>query len=424
MSTRPDNRENLMSLADQLVWAIDNYVGGGVQSVPQTVGTIYYVDGTNGDSGNDGLSPDEALDTITGAITAASAGDYVIVRAGTYDEDVDINKASLHIVFEHGVIINNQSAIGFLVSSNYCYVCTPYGSTRVNPVAEGTGVYVSGNWNYVHDIRVPCDSTANIGFDIAGDGCVVDNCRSSNPLVAAFKIQGDMIKLLDCCTGGEVADTSIGFWVTESSNKFRIKNCGSQGHASGSFVVDSGCTNGGIDDCYSGEGDGRWLDPDHASVWTNFAFDNIIDKVVTFAGAPTTYNLFKITGAVEILDIYGLVETVLPATSSDMHLSLYSTGGEVDVTNDVGAPDVASAPVGSILIRLGEVTDTLVYKSSATPSASEASAKQLSSPLVCNADYDQDTFLRINLTVALASGAIHWHCKWRPLGDRGFVEAA
>lgn len=52
----------------------------------------------------------------------------------------------------------------------------------------------------------------------------------------------------------------MGFWVTNSCEKVRIKLCGSQGHQSGGFVVDTGCTDGVISYCTSGGRDGIAID--------------------------------------------------------------------------------------------------------------------------------------------------------------------
>jgi len=35
---------------------------------------------------------------------------------------------------------------------------------------------------------------------------------------------------------------------------------------------------------------------------------------------------------------------------------------------------------------------------------------------------DVDTFIRANWSGNAASGELHWHCKWEPLTDDGFVE--
>ncbi|GAH78807.1 unnamed protein product, partial [marine sediment metagenome] len=37
------------------------------------------------------------------------------------------------------------------------------------------------------------------------------------------------------------------------------------------------------------------------------------------------------------------------------------------------------------------------------------------------ADADQTTYIRLVISAALASGEIHWHCKYEPLSDGGFV---
>jgi len=262
------------------------------ERIAQSVGTIYYVDGVGGDDTNDGLSPVSAKLTIGAAVLACSAGDIIIIGAAAYNEDVDVNKNSVELWFEIGAIINAQAGAGLPVSGNYCKVITPDGTLRVNPVAGGTGVLFSGNWVYAWNIRVPCESSANLGYDTTGTGCVLTNCRAGDPLVAAHKIQGNRVKIDKGLTGGTPANNSIGFWVTNNADKTRLRECASQGHSSGGFVVDPGCTNGEAIKCVSGGGDGPKLDPDHAFVW-DLRIDDTIAKDITFAGAATTYNIFE-----------------------------------------------------------------------------------------------------------------------------------
>jgi len=397
----------------------------GINHITKFSGVIYYVDPTNGNDGNDGKDPHNAVATITHAIDIASAGDAVQLLAGTYNEDVDINKNSMELWAEVGAVINAQAGAGLTVSGHYCIVlCKNGGDVIVNPVSNGTGLVASGNLGFIQNVRIPCASSGDIGFDVTGTGVVLTDCKAADPLIAAFKIQGDQVRLDYCLTGGKAADTSIGYWFTNSCDKPRMRSCSSQGHITAGYQVDTGVTNGLADNCVSGGGDGNRIDVDHAFVWAKYTYDNVIDTEITFAGADTTYNLFKVTGSVKVNNIYGLVETVIPNTSSSMHLSLYSTGGEVDITNNVGAPDIDTAPVGSLLIRIGNATDVLIYRSAATPTVAEATAKNPEDPVICTADYDQDTYIRINLTAALASGMMHWHCDWEPLGDNGWLEAA
>ena len=85
--SRPQNRENLQSLADQVVWAVQNYVGGGVENIPQFTGDIYYVStsGSDASDGNFGAAeigsmaikvedPGKALAILSSALPAVEKG--------------------------------------------------------------------------------------------------------------------------------------------------------------------------------------------------------------------------------------------------------------------------------------------------------------------------------------------------------------
>ena len=422
--SRPENKENLRSLADQLVWGLEEYIGTGVENIPQSMGTLYYVSNVNGSDSNDGLSPDNAKATIGGAITACSAGDIIIIEAGTYPEDVDVNKNSVELWFEIGAIINAQLGTGLTISGNYCKVITPGGALRINPIANGTGCLLSGQWAYVHDIRIPSESSGDIGFDITGHGAVLNRCRAGKPLIAGYKLQANGIHVIESVTRGLAADTSIGYWITNSCEGVVLRDCGSKGHASGGYVVDAGVTCGEAINCVSGGGDGPRLDPEHAVVWSNFTYDNIVFKDITFAGIPTTYNIFKVTGTVRVSDIYGVVETQIENVASTLYLQLFSAGGTADITNAPGT-NIQAAVVGSALVRNEDSTNAIALASAATPAIIESTNwRDPKVPVDIIADYDQTTYIRLVISAALASGEIHWHCKYEQLSDGGFVEPA
>ncbi|MBA7497132.1 hypothetical protein ES702_07742 [subsurface metagenome] len=414
------DRQTLQELNTVLSDLTDLYSYLNDERIAQTVGMLYYVDGVGGDDTNNGLSPVNAKRTIGAAVLTCSSGDIIIIRAGTYNEDVDVNKNSVELLFEIGAIINAQVGVGLTVSGNYCKVITPDGVLRVNPVAGGTGVLLSGNWVYAWNIRVPCGSIANLGYDTTGTGCVLTDCRASDPLVAAHKIQGDKIKIEKSCTGGTPANTSIGFWVTNNADKIRLRECASQGHSSGGFVVDSGCTNGEAISCVSGGGDGPKLDPDHAFVW-DLRIDDLIASEITFAGAPTTYNIFEVYGTVRVSDIYGIVETPIENVASNLHLEVFSVGGVVDLTQGPGT-NIQAAVAGSTLIRNEDSTNPIALASAATPAIVESTTwRDPKVPVDIIADADQTTYIRLVISAALASGVIHWHCKYDPLSDGAFV---
>ena len=412
------------SLADRIV-AIQSAVGGeeGNSHLPLFTGDVYYVDAAQADDTGDGTSPETAKKTIGAGIGLLSAGDALTIKAGTYTEvGLDLNVNNCELWFEIGVILDPATGTCLTISGNYCKAWCPGGSVFVTPAANETGVLVSGNNCYVHDIRVNAASTADLGFDITGNGAVLTNCRCADPLVAAFKVQGDKVKLQDCCTGGTPANTSIGYWMTNSCDKFRLANCGSQGHDSGGFVVDSGCTNGSVRECDSGVNDGRWSDVDHATAWSDFSYDDELNKVITFT-AGTTYNLFEVTGAVRITDIYGVVRTQIENVASSIHLEAFSAGGSADLTLAPGT-NIQAAVANSLLVKNEDATNAITLASAATPAVVESSNwRSPKVPADVVADADQTTYIRLVLSNALAAGVIRWHLHWMPLSDDGFVEA-
>jgi hypothetical protein len=237
-----------------------SYVNQTLYITKQT-DTVWYVNGTDGNDAYDGRTPKSAFATIGAAITAMSNGDTIVVASSTYTEEgLDIDHTGVTVIFEPWVTLDPASGTCLTISGNGCMVQCPEASLRVLPAANETGVLVSGAFCYVHNVRVACGSVADIGFDVTGNGCVLYDCRSSSPLVAAFKVQGDKVKLWECCCGGEEGDSSIGFWVTNSCDKARLKECGSQGNETAGFQFDAGCTNIVANKCESGGGDGHFID--------------------------------------------------------------------------------------------------------------------------------------------------------------------
>ena len=248
-----------------------NPISKYTDNLPKFGGDIYYVAQSQGNDSYSGKTPNQPFATIGAGIDAMSSGDALVIRAGTYAENVVLDCNSCELWFEIGAIIQPTSGTALTISGNYCRVICRDGALLVDPNgANTTGVLISGNFCYMAEVRVKCDSVADIGFDITGDGADLRYCRCSNPLVVAYKIQGDKIKLEDCCTGGTVADTSIGYWATNNCDKLRLVRCGSQGNATAGFQVDSGCTNGVISDCHSGGGDGERIDNGTTFHWPNF----------------------------------------------------------------------------------------------------------------------------------------------------------
>lgn len=412
------------SLADRVI-GTQTIIANSSEHHALFTGTVRYVS-TSGDDGNDGLSPCESKLTIGAAIGVSSAGDAITVKTGTYTETgLDMNKNGLELWPELGVVISPASGSALIISSHYCKIWCPGGSLFLEPAANQTGLLISGNRAYVSDVRINCASSANLGFDLAGNGAVLDNCRCAAPLIAAFKVQGDKVKLKCCGTGGVSGDSSIGYWVTNSCDLAWLDECTSRGHETSGYQVDTGCTYGTVTNCSSGGGDGRWTDADDAFVWSGFTFDDEVFHTTTFVGGGGSQdNLFKVSGCVEIHYIYGGVETVLSANVDDIYLDLWDGTVSVEITDNAGT-DTNSADVGSIFIKSEIATTTITLLQSNQGRVEEnASFRQPRTPFILNQKKDTDTYIRLVYSGVATSGAIHWHCKWEPLTEEGFVEAA
>jgi hypothetical protein len=230
------------------------------KSIPKFTGKIYYVN-PNGDDSNNGLSPETDLQTIGVAIDKLSSGDAIVVGAGNYIENnLNFNVSNCEMWFEIGAQLSPTSGTALIVSGNFCRVICREGALKVNTASGASGIVVTGQFCYLDEIRVSCNSVGTIGFDFQGGGADARRCRCALPTVAAFKIQGDNIKIEDCCTGGEVDLNSIDVWITNSCDKARIKDFGSQGHASSCLQIDYGCTNVSVQSSTAGGGDGHFID--------------------------------------------------------------------------------------------------------------------------------------------------------------------
>ena len=387
---------------------------------------LWYVSKINGADTNTGTKPENAFETIGAAITASAAGDAIVIMQGTYTEEgIDVNKTGLELHFEIGAILSPASGVPLTISGNYCWVWCHDWAVRVNNSAgANTGVLVTGNWVYLAEIRVACGSTGDIGFDIQGDGCDLRRCRSSDPLTAAFKIQWDKVKLEDCCTGGTPANTSIGYWLTNSCDKARLINCGSQWHATAPFQVDTGCTSAVIKDFSSGGWDGkRDRGFDEGTVVSDLTYEETKFATMTLDGS-TTYNLFKITGAIKLFNVFGHVNTVIANTSSTMNIELYSTNASVDITASADAPNIQADVVGTVYTKNWPTNEPLLKGEPASTPAiiEEANFRDPNVPIILVEDNWADTYIQVVISDAVASGEIHRHVEWSPITDDGYLE--
>jgi len=387
------------------------------EHIPKFGGAIWYVNKGAGSDTNSGKRPDKAFETIGAGITAASAGDAISVKAGTYTEEgLDLNLTALELWCEIGVVIDPAAGTALTLSGASCKLT---GMHKITPAAGATGVAVSGSECHLDHGKIVGGA---IGLLITGTGTMIMDYASAMQTTTGYDIQGAQSRLTDCKTMGNAA--TIGYKINAGADTGALVNCTSVGHQTSGYYIDTGSANFTLLNCSSGHGDGRNVDVDHANVWSDFHYDDIRHNPTTFAGAPTTYNIFRLYGSVRIDSIYGHVETQIAATASTCHLSLYSAGGEVILSKIAGGPDLDGLIVGTLIYKSGDSDIVLATNTSATPSLIEFSGRSSGAPIIVTADADQATYIRLNITAALASGEIDWHCHWEPLSDDGFLEDA
>ena len=157
------------------------WYGGGISTIvgeQPGVGSIFYVDGTNGLDANDGLTPDTPVLTLTYAISLCAAGqnDYIIVlgypgSAAGETWPIAMTKSKVHL-------------IGTPAQANPSPLLTPTGDTdaivitasncevsglEISAGATGCGILVSGvTWKtHIHDCWFAWQGTGQDGIRLS-----------------------------------------------------------------------------------------------------------------------------------------------------------------------------------------------------------------------------------------------------------------
>jgi len=400
----------------------DTYVLNGIQytgtHIPRFTGDIYFVDAAQSDDTGLGLSPHSAKKTIGAAIEACSAGDAISIKAGTYTEAaIDVNKNSVELWFDIGAIIapGSGTAAAITLSGNYCKI---KGMHRITPRATAVGLLITGDFAHVEHGMI---MTGGTGMRITGQGVMVFDYAAGLQTIAGYDIRGAQARLTNCKTVGNAA--TIGYWINTNASIGVLDSCTSVGHQTSGFQIDTGSSDWTILRCSSGAGDGRWVDTDHANVWSDFSFDDEVYHLLTFPVGAGSENLFKITGSVNIIYIYGRVEEAIHADVNNLKLELYD-GSASDITANV---DTASAPLGSLFFKTKALGEAMSLDSGAAASLNEDSTgKKGAFGFIITAKNTGNTYIRATWTGAAGGGVtgkIDWHVQWEPLTDAGFVSA-
>ena len=394
---------------------------GGVSEeakhVPKFSGELFYVT-TSGNDANTCTAIHAPCLTIGAAIGKASAGDAIAIKAGTYTEvGIDVSLASLELWFEIGAVIDPASGTALTVSGGSNRIRGP---VLITPAAGATGVHVTAGGAELTDVRVSGGAT---GFDVDATGNTLTRCRVSTPTSIAFDLGAGGQRLESCATVGSGGATT-GYYINAGSDYGLLLDCTSAGHGTAGFTIDAGSSGWTLADCSSGAGDGRWTDADGVNVWSGFGYDDEVLHEVDFDGSgPTSENLYRIYGAVRIYGLHADVTTALSADVGNGYVELYDGTISPDVT-DAPGPSFNSLVAGTLVHKADTANENIEITEADQARIYEDTDKFGSQPVfTIVAKEGVATYLRFVYSGTGTSGSLHWHARWEPIDDDGFVDS-
>lgn len=229
-----------------------------IRHVQSYTGDIWYVTKT-GNDGNSGHDPENPFLTIGAAIAAASAGDAITIKTGTYTEDIDVNLTGLELWGEIGTTVAGT----LTVSANSCRI-----SEIIVAPTGAVGIALSGSYCKIQDTHVV--STPTTAFDISGAYNIIVDCKAVGHTVTAFDIAGTRVYLHRCLAHGTGGATRGFYFSDAGANVCAVEDCSSMANATAGFEVVTGAENILFTRCSSGGGDGDRVDDGTRTFWPGF----------------------------------------------------------------------------------------------------------------------------------------------------------
>jgi len=391
---------------------------GTSEHQPLSIGTIRYVSKLNGNDANDGLSPEAPLETIGAGITASSAGDGLTIGAGTYTEiGLDINLAGMMIEFQGVPLIDPVSGTALTLSGASIQVV---GMHKITPAAGAIGLLISGAECHAEHGKVIGGATC---VRVTGPGVMIEKYAAGFPTAIAYDLQADQGRLLDSSTVGNA--NTIGVKISNGADTGVVRNLTSEGHADAPVYIDAGSVGWTILNPSFGPGDGKWVDVDSANTWNGIEYADLVYHSHAFDGSgPTSENLFRVYGTVAITGLTGDVDVLLSNDIGNGFLELDDGTVQVDVTDSAG-PSFNSLAVETFIHKIDDAGVNIKIELADQVRLYEDATKDGRDPTFqITAKAGVATYLRFAYSGAGTSGVIHWHCRWEPRTEDGFVEAA
>jgi parallel beta-helix repeat protein len=143
----------------------------------------------------------QAYTTISAAVTAATSGDTIYVYAGTYNEEIILNKRLSLIGNGTAVTIIDSlgSNVPVDIRTNYCTLSgfTIKGS---GGAATDAGVLINSSFNHILECNISNNQGNGLRIESAGGNSTIDDCMISYNSRNGIKIISSDFNLIKNCT--------------------------------------------------------------------------------------------------------------------------------------------------------------------------------------------------------------------------------
>ena len=378
------------------VWA--NRFGHDVaHHVPKYTGHLWFVDGTDGLDTNPGDYVHGAFKTIGAAIAAASAGDRITVKAGTYTETgLDLNLAGLELHGEAGTIIDPATGSALTVSADHCFVC----DIEVRPAAGEIGFDVASGSDFSRFTDVISSTSGGTGMkiDSATSYIVVTRSQMCEYTSVGVELNGVECILDQVVCRGD-GGTETGFLLNHTNAHRNLLNaCASIDNATLGYGLVAGADDNMIQMSTSSAGDGGTLGRSDAG--TNNSWRGYIPGEIALAtlangahgGAAASLTLASGLAANITGNLSGSVGSVTGAVGSVTGAVGSVTGAVGSVTGSVGSVTGAvgsvagnvDGSVASVTGAVGSVTGAVGSVTGLTPGNLDVAVSTRSSHTAAN----------------------------------------
>lgn len=163
-----------------------------------------------------------------------------------------------------------------------------------------------------------------------------------------------------------------------------------------------------------------WRDANRIPI-TNEGFTSVTSSTLSASNTTASNIIFRLTGSVQVLALYGVVTTVLSSNITAAHYRLNDQTAQ-PVISAASGTTLSSAAVGSVIVRKALAATALTFIDSAAARISESSAVSLGyySPFILaqkTGGIQTDIEFTYTTTNTPASGVIQFFLKWLPISS-------